>query len=96
MENWIFFFFFFFTIIVRLFLHTDRILKFLLYLEVYSVFAVLFFVINLGGFDYSVILKVLILIACERALGLSILVAVVRNFRIDKIMSRSLKKCEGF
>ena len=46
--------------------------------------------------DYTIILNLLVIISCERAVGLSLLVIFVRRFRIDKLKKFSFSLCEGF
>jgi NADH:ubiquinone oxidoreductase subunit K len=57
---------------------------------------IFFLVIKKSSEDYTLILNVLILITCERAIGFSLLVILVRRFRGDKLVVNNNKKCEGF
>jgi NADH:ubiquinone oxidoreductase subunit K len=72
-------------------------LEFLVFLEVFSLLTIFFLFLKISSFDYSLILKILVLISCESAIGLSLLVIYIRKFRVDKIKKIFFKKrCEGF
>jgi len=65
----------------------------LIFIEIFSVFLIFYLRITKQK-DYTLMIKILVLVACERAIGLTLLVRVVRRFRADKI--QKMKKCEGF
>ena len=86
----------FFFIFIKIFLIITRGLEFLIFLEVFSLLLILFILESVSCYDYTLVLKLLILISCERAIGLSLLVVLVRKFRVDQINKKTISKCEGF
>lgn len=76
--------------------NTSRVLVFLIYLEVFSLLVTFFLIVRVAEMDYRLILKILILITCERAVGLSLLVGLVRKYSVDNLLVQSLKVCEGY
>ena len=90
-------FIFLFLVLFFSFLNkSSRLLIFLLYLEVFSLLVIFFLSLQKIKKDYTLLLIILVLITCERAIGLSLLVLLVRKFSVDKVSIYSNQTCEGF
>jgi hypothetical protein len=83
-------------IFVRFINNCIRLLNFIIFLEIFIIFQIYFLKVFLGVYDYTIILKLLIIIRCERAISLSLLVVCVRTFSVDKLGVSAYIKCEGF
>jgi len=82
------------TCLITISLKNFRLFIFLLYVEIFSLILILRMILFKTSNDYSILLIILIVVACERAIGLSLLVYFSRGFSIEKKLQS--KKCEGF
>uniref|UniRef100_A0A343VVI9 NADH dehydrogenase subunit 4L n=1 Tax=Bothromesostoma personatum TaxID=27905 RepID=A0A343VVI9_9PLAT len=83
-------------IIFSMLTNTNRFLHFLVYLEVFAVLTFFFLLLDVALQGYSVLLVLLVMISCESAIGLSLLVVFVRSFSVDNISANNISTCEGF